>query len=147
MVEHSAVNRVVVGSSPTRGAYGPMVKWLRHRPFTAVTAVRTCLGSLDLATWPSGKARVCKTLIPGSIPGVAFISESQDSEFSFCSELFSMLFSLKVFLLFIVLSFEPNRRPAAIACHNSRLYGRLPLAKVVFFVYSHFASDNKNPHR
>lgn len=43
--------------------------------------------------------------------------------------------------------FEPNRRPAAIACHNSRLYGRLPLAKVVFFVYSHFASDNKNPHR
>ena len=44
-------------------------------------------------------------------------------------------------------SFEPNRRPAAIACHNSRLYGRLPLAKVVFFVYSHFASDNKNPHR
>ena len=45
------------------------------------------------------------------------------------------------------LFFEPNRRPAAIACHNSRLYGRLPLAKVVFFVYSHFASDNKNPHR
>ena len=43
--------------------------------------------------------------------------------------------------------FEPNRRPAAIACHNSRLYGRLPLAKVVFFVYSHFAPDNKNPHR
>ena len=23
------------------------------------------------ATWPSGKARVCKTLYPGSIPGVA----------------------------------------------------------------------------
>ena len=43
--------------------------------------------------------------------------------------------------------FEPNRRPAAIACHNSRLHGRLPLAKVVFFVYSHFAPDNKNPHR
>ena len=24
------------------------------------------------AAWPSGKARVCKTLIPGSIPGAAF---------------------------------------------------------------------------
>ena len=46
MVEHSAVNRVVVGSSPTQGAYGPMVKRLRHRPFTAVTRVRISLGSL-----------------------------------------------------------------------------------------------------
>ena len=43
MVEHSAVNRVVVGSSPTRGVFfflGSMVKRLRHRPFTAVTRVR-----------------------------------------------------------------------------------------------------------
>ena len=41
MVEHTAVNRGVVGSSPTRGVfYGPMVKRLRHRPFTAVTRVR-----------------------------------------------------------------------------------------------------------
>ena len=60
MVEHSAVNRVVVGSSPTRGAngieniprktkkpffrtkhkWGSVVKRLRHRPFTAVTRVR-----------------------------------------------------------------------------------------------------------
>ena len=70
MVEHSAVNRVVVGSSPTRGvsvftkklysrvlrdrdAYllleiadtGPLVKRLRHRPFTAVTRVRFPLES------------------------------------------------------------------------------------------------------
>ena len=70
-VEHAAVNRAVVGSSPTRGAfyycpvlpglnrlteavrydsinkqYGPMVKRLRHRPFTAVTRVRISLGSL-----------------------------------------------------------------------------------------------------
>ena len=72
MVEHSAVNRRVVGSSPTRGVQmnkkpadysavkatrkgrcscysGPMVKRLRHRPFTAVTAVRICLGSLPCA--------------------------------------------------------------------------------------------------
>ena len=71
-VEHAAVNRAVVGSSPTRGAFyycpvlpglnrlteavrydsinkqsGPMVKRLRHRPFTAVTRVRISLGSFD----------------------------------------------------------------------------------------------------
>ena len=46
MVEHSAVNRVVVGSSPTRGALGSMVKRLRHRPFTAVTWVQIPLESL-----------------------------------------------------------------------------------------------------
>ena len=48
MVEHSAVNRVVAGSSPARGAKmkiltkkaGSVVKRLRHRPFTAVTRVR-----------------------------------------------------------------------------------------------------------
>ena len=58
MVEHSAVNRVVVGSSPTRGVfikneYGPMVKRLRHRPFTAVTRVQIPLGSLygAIAKW------------------------------------------------------------------------------------------------
>ena len=59
MVEHAAVNRGVVGSSPTRGVsilsgekchlvlrpkgqkeQGSLVKRLRHRPFTAVTRVR-----------------------------------------------------------------------------------------------------------
>jgi hypothetical protein len=72
-VEHPTVNRRVVGSNPTRGAnvapiaqlvecihgkdevtssslvgssrIGPMVKRLRHRPFTAVTRVRIPLGS------------------------------------------------------------------------------------------------------
>ena len=47
MVEHSAVNRVVVGSSPTRGAQGSVVKRLRHRPFTAVTRVRFPSESLN----------------------------------------------------------------------------------------------------
>ncbi len=79
MVEHSAVNRRVVGSSPTRGVQmnkkpadysavkatrkgrcscysGPMVKRLRHRPFTAVTAVRICLGSFQLYTGRHGQA-------------------------------------------------------------------------------------------
>ena len=55
-VEHAAVNRAVVGSSPTRGVFfdcrsvfvklpGSMVKRLRHRPFTAVTRVRFPLES------------------------------------------------------------------------------------------------------
>ena len=48
MAEHSAVNRGVVGSSPTWGAYGSMVKRLRHRPFTAVTRVRFPLESLNV---------------------------------------------------------------------------------------------------
>ena len=51
MVEHSAVNRVVVGSSPTRGVFfflGSMVKRLRHRPFTAVTRVRFPLESFQV---------------------------------------------------------------------------------------------------
>ena len=88
MVEHSAVNRVVVGSSPTRGAAaaaapsrertsGSMVKRLRHRPFTAVTWVQIPLESLrNMATWPSGKAKVCNTSIPGSNPSVALETES-----------------------------------------------------------------------
>ena len=57
MVEHTAVNRGVVGSSPTRGVEeekerkkekrkGSMVKRLRHRPFTAVTGVQIPLESL-----------------------------------------------------------------------------------------------------
>ena len=50
-VEHAAVNRSVVGSSPTGGVflnirYGSMVKRLRHRPFTAVTGVQIPLESL-----------------------------------------------------------------------------------------------------
>ena len=39
-VEHLTVNQGVVGSSPTRGANGRLVKRLRHRPFTAVSGVR-----------------------------------------------------------------------------------------------------------
>jgi hypothetical protein len=50
MVEHTAVNRVVVGSSPTQGVYkiGSMVKRLRHRPFTAVTGVQIPLESFKI---------------------------------------------------------------------------------------------------
>ena len=50
-----------------------MVKRLRHRPFTAVTGVQIPLESLKLnmATWPSGKAKVCNTSIAGSNPARA----------------------------------------------------------------------------
>ena len=51
MVEHSAVNRVVAGSSPARGVDGLVVKRLRHRPFTAVTRVRIQLKP----PWPGGQ--------------------------------------------------------------------------------------------
>ena len=44
--EHLPYKQRVTGSSPTQGAYGPMVKRLRHRPLTAVTRVRISLGSL-----------------------------------------------------------------------------------------------------
>ena len=56
-VEHAAVNRSVVGSSPTGGVFysGSMVKRLRHRPFTAVTGVQIPLESLrklnKMAIW------------------------------------------------------------------------------------------------
>ena len=60
-----------------------MVKWLRHRPFTAVTGVQIPLESLKLnmATWPSGKAKVCNTSIAGSIPAVASLTTSQEVVF------------------------------------------------------------------
>ena len=45
-VEHAAVNRRVVGSSPTWGAIsGPLVKRLRRRPLTPQTWVRFPYGS------------------------------------------------------------------------------------------------------
>ena len=50
MAEHPAVNRRVAGSSPARGVfYGPLVKGLRHRPFTAVTRVRIPHGSFEIS--------------------------------------------------------------------------------------------------
>ena len=63
-LEHAVHTRRVVGSNPTAATkvfcpvkypqyfsgecqtnYGPLVKWLRHRPFTAITGVRVPYGS------------------------------------------------------------------------------------------------------
>ena len=91
MVEQLAVNQLVAGSNPAAGAiaslaqsverihgkdevagsspagsfyveHGPLVKWLRHRPFTAVTRVRIPYGSPlsnfnYIAGWSSQAAR------------------------------------------------------------------------------------------
>ena len=81
MVEHSAVNRGVVGSSPTRGVlsyYGPVVKRLRHRPFTAVTRVRFSSGSLDnIFSFFADVAQlaeqlICNQQVEGSSPPIGF---------------------------------------------------------------------------
>ena len=83
MVEHSAVNRVVVGSSPTQGVYGPMVKRLRHRPFTAVTRVRFPLESLAVKLIQSAEhyadvaqlaeQLICNQQVIGSSPIIGFL--------------------------------------------------------------------------
>ena len=71
MVEHTAVNRGVVGSSPTRGVfYGPMVKRLRHRPFTAVTRVRFPLGSLYADMAQLAEQLICNQQVEGSSPPI-----------------------------------------------------------------------------
>ena len=81
-VEHSAVNRVVVGSSPTGGVCHVTKQWRQVRllgqavktsPFhggntgsipVGVTWVNT--RQLNMAPWPSGKAKVCNTSITSS---------------------------------------------------------------------------------
>ena len=45
--------RCLKGSNPLlRYNLGPLVKWLRHRPFTAVTRVRIPYGSLQFNEHP-----------------------------------------------------------------------------------------------
>ena len=44
--------------------YGPLVKWLRHRPFTAVTRVRVSYGSPKKQDRVSGPAFLCPALFP-----------------------------------------------------------------------------------
>ncbi len=46
LVEYPVHTRLVTGSNPVAATIsGPLVKWLRHRPFTAVTWVRVPYGS------------------------------------------------------------------------------------------------------
>ena len=85
-VEHAAVNRAVVGSSPTRGVFfdcrsvfvklpGSMVKRLRHRPFTAVTRVRFPSESLEKYADVAQLAEqlICNQQVIGSSPIIGFL--------------------------------------------------------------------------
>ena len=82
-VEHSAVNRRVVGSNPTRGArqahskkstrlafllkeFGSVVKRLRHRPFTAVTRVQFPSESFSKWIWWLSQVVRLRTATPSS---------------------------------------------------------------------------------
>jgi hypothetical protein len=53
------------------------------RSFFVNAGVLDQMGIIGMATWPSGKARVCKTLITGSNPVVA--SESEKAGHWACS--------------------------------------------------------------
>ena len=80
MVEHSAVNRVVVGSSPTRGVFfflGSMVKRLRHRPFTAVTRVRFPSESFNADVAQLAEQLICNQQVIGSSPIIGFLKEQE----------------------------------------------------------------------
>ena len=84
MVERTAVNRDVVGSSPTRGVFlnirhGSVVKRSRHRPFTAVTRVRFPSESLSnsIVTVNADVAQlaeqlICNQQVIGSSPIIGF---------------------------------------------------------------------------
>ena len=80
VVEQSAVNRWVVGSSPTRGVlfiFGSLVKRLRRGPLTAETGVRFPYESslfYKSILWRHSqvaKALDCNSTIPSSNLGVA----------------------------------------------------------------------------
>ena len=51
MVEHTAVNRGVVGSSPTVGAYGPIVKWFKTLPFHGSDTGSNPVGIIKYSLW------------------------------------------------------------------------------------------------
>ena len=86
MVEHSAVNRRVVGSSPTRGVKSPagtdtakrqeirlLGQVVKTPPFHGGNMGSNPVGVIyHRAPWPSGKAKVCNTSITSSILVGAF---------------------------------------------------------------------------
>ena len=89
------------------GQHGPLVKWLRHRPFTAVTRVRIPYGS---PIWRLSSA------------GRALASHARGHRFEFCSlhhsranlrDLHGFSLHLSTFLsgLFLPCSSDPNRDP------------------------------------
>jgi hypothetical protein len=69
LVEHLTFNQGVVGSSPTWVTnFGPLVKRLRQRPFTALTGVRVPYGSPSGRLAQLGERLPYKQDVGGSIP-------------------------------------------------------------------------------
>ncbi len=91
-VEHLTVNQGVVGSSPTRGANGRLVKRLRHRPFTAVSGVRFPHRSPFGRLAQLGERLPYKQNVSGSIPlAPTMLNQQPSNEGCF--------FIFKIFLL------------------------------------------------
>ena len=68
----------IKGSNPLLSAigfiiFGPLVKWLRHRPFTAVTRVRIPYGSPLWRISSAGRAPALQAGVGGSIPSSSTI--------------------------------------------------------------------------
>ena len=72
LVEHFHGKEEVTGSSPVGSLgiglklFGPLVKWLRHRPFTAVTRVRIPYGSPLWRISSAGRAPALQAGVGGS---------------------------------------------------------------------------------
>ena len=88
---------------PQHPILGPLVKWLRHRPFTAVTWVQIPYGSLPegkteyLVHWSSGLSRLPVTEeIAGSNPAWTVTEKQVSTGFFFC---------LCIYFLFLSYSF------------------------------------------
>ena len=105
--------------------YGPMVKRLRHRPFTAVTRVRISLGSFELRfTHHADVAQlaeqlICNQQVNGSSPFIGFLGKrkslrkAKDSEVmnddlkgilerQFANSVCSLSFALQMTLPFLI---------------------------------------------
>ena len=54
---------------------GPMVKRLRHRPFTAVTRVRISLGSFSADVAQLAEQLICNEQVIGSSPIIGLVPE------------------------------------------------------------------------
>ena len=82
MVEHSAVNRVVVGSSPTRGAFWLHGQVVKTSPFhggntgsipVGVTSIKQCIISYRADVAQLAEQLICNQQVIGSSPIIGLI--------------------------------------------------------------------------
>ena len=67
------VYRLPLSGFSQRKLYGPVVKRLRHRPFTAVTRVRFPSGSVDADVAQLAEQLICNQQVIGSSPIIGFV--------------------------------------------------------------------------